>query len=527
MKKVDFLIIGSGIAGMSYALKLAEHYENEPEQPTICILTKDQPQESNTQYAQGGIAAVINDSDSYEKHVQDTLNAGSYINNEDSVRLVVEKGPERIKELIKWGTNFDKNDKGEYSLAKEGGHSDFRILHYKDITGKEIQRALLERVKRYDNVTLYDHYFAVDLITQHHLGEKVTRRDQNINCYGVYALNEKSGEVETILAKVTLLATGGIGQVYRTTTNPAVATGDGIAMTYRAKGHVKGMEFVQFHPTALYHQGEEPAFLITEALRGAGAILRNHKHESFMERYDERGSLAPRDIVARAIDSEMKKSGHEHIWLDATHIDKKELLGHFPSIYAKCLSLGIDISKDLIPVAPAAHYLCGGIVVDEKAQTSINHLLACGECTHTGLHGANRLASNSLLEAAVYAHEAYLTALEQVKGVAFQDNIPAWNKDGTTVAEEMVLISQSRSDLRAVMSNYVGIVRSDERLKRAFRRTALIYEETEDLYKKTTLSVQLCELRNLINITYLIISAAMERTENIGLHYSISNEQEG
>ncbi|GAA4828564.1 L-aspartate oxidase [Algivirga pacifica] len=523
--RIDYLVIGSGIAGLSYALKLAEHFSKEKHKPSICILTKSDPDESNTQYAQGGIAAVTKHSDSYENHVQDTLDAGSFLNDEEVVRLVVENGPERIQELIEWGTQFDRHESGEYKLAREGGHSDHRILHHKDVTGKEIQRALLERIKSYENVQLHDHYFAVDLITQHHLGEDVTRRRNDIQCYGVYALNEQTEEVETILAKVTLLATGGIGQAYRTTTNPSIATGDGIAMTYRAKGLVKDMEFIQFHPTALYHSSDgDRAFLITEALRGAGAILRNFDKKDFMPDYDSRGSLAPRDIVARAIDAEMKKSGREHVWLDATHISKDELLGHFPSIFAHCLQLGIDISKDYIPVAPAAHYLCGGIVVDQKAQTSIHNLLSCGESSYTGLHGANRLASNSLLEAVVYAHNAYETALELVPQTNFQEEIPEWNKEGTTVAEEMVLISQSRADLKSVMSNYVGIVRSNERLKRAFKRTALIHAETEELYKKTTVSVPLLELRNMITITYLIIRAAQERKESIGLHYSIDHE---
>lgn len=523
--KVDFLIVGSGIAGLSYALKLCEHYQNQKHHPRICLITKDDPFESNTRYAQGGIAAVIDADDSYEKHIQDTLVAGSHINNEEVVKLVVENGPDRINELIDWGTQFDKSEDGDYKLAKEGGHSDHRILHFKDVTGQEIQRALLNAIKTYDNVEILSDYFAVDLITQHHLGEDVTKSRKDTQCYGIYALNKISGEVETILSKVTLLATGGIGQVYNTTTNPSVATGDGIAMTYRAKGEVNHMEFVQFHPTALYQRGNEGnAFLITEAMRGAGAILRNSKGEDFVTRYDKRGSLAPRDIVARAIDSEMKREGKDHVWLDATVIDEKELRSHFPSIFQKCLDMGINISKDYIPVAPASHYLCGGIVVNRKSETSINNLLACGECTCTGLHGANRLASNSLLEAAVYAHEAYETALELVKTTIWQDKIPEWNKDGTTVPEEMVLISQSRSDLQRVMSNYVGIVRSDERLKRAFKRTGLIYDETETLYKKTVISQPLCELRNMITITYLIITGAKERHENIGLHYSIDYE---
>ncbi|OHX66031.1 L-aspartate oxidase [Flammeovirga pacifica] len=527
MTKVDFLVVGSGIAGLSYALKLCEFYKNKNYHPKICLITKDEPFESNTRYAQGGIAAVIDAKDSYEKHIQDTLIAGSHINNEEVVKLVVENGPERIRELINWGAQFDKSDDGDYKLAKEGGHSDHRILHFKDVTGQEIQRALLDAIKKYDNVEILQDYFAIDLITQHHLGEDVTKYRKDTQCYGVYALNKTSGEVENILSKVTLLATGGIGQVYKTTTNPSVATGDGIAMTYRAKGHVRQMEFVQFHPTALYQRGHEGnAFLITEAMRGAGAILRNSKGEDFVKKYDERGSLAPRDIVARAIDSEMKKEGKEHVWLDASVIDESELKDHFPSIYSHCKNIGIDITKDYIPVAPASHYLCGGIVVNTKAETSIKNLLACGEATCTGLHGANRLASNSLLEAAVYAHEAFETAVRNIASTEWMDNIPEWNKDGTTVPEELVLINQSRSDLQRVMSNYVGIVRSNERLKRAFQRTGLIYAETEDLYKKTVISQPLCELRNMITICYLVISGAKERHENIGLHYSIDYENQ-
>ncbi|PWJ42779.1 L-aspartate oxidase [Sediminitomix flava] len=524
MKKVDFLVIGSGVAGLSYALKLSDYYTEQQKDIQILVVTKDEPSESNTQYAQGGIAAVIDPADSYEKHIQDTLVAGAHLCDESVVRMVVEKGPKRIQELIDWGTDFDKDRNGRYDLAKEGGHSDYRILHHKDMTGREIQRALLEELKSRPNIEVQPDYFAVEILTQHHLGEKVTRRREDTTCYGAYILNKSTQEVETVLAKVTLIASGGLGQVYSTTTNPSVATGDGIAMVYRAKGEVKGMEFVQFHPTALYNPGEEPAFLITEALRGAGAILRNKRGVSFMEKYDERGSLAPRDIVARAIDAEMKKGGFDHVYLDATHIDEKEILNHFPSIYAKCMTLGIDIRKDYIPVCPAAHYLCGGIIVDKKAQTTINNLLAAGECTHTGLHGANRLASNSLLEAVVYANEAFKTAVELEKTADFEENIPIWDKEGTRQAEEMVLISQSRTEVRSIMSNYVGIVRSNERLKRAYTRLGLIYQETESLFKITEVSAPILELRNLINVAYLIVSAAQERKENIGLHYSLDCE---
>lgn len=390
-RRVDFLIIGSGIAGLSYALKVAEH-------GTVFIVTKASEDESNTKYAQGGIAAVMYEPDTYEKHVQDTLVAGAGLCNEEVVRRVITESTARVKELIEWGANFDKNGKGEYDLAREGGHSEHRVLHHKDNTGFEIERALLAKVYRHPNITILNHHFAIDIITQHHLGVMVTSKTPGINCYGAYVLDTKSKVIETILAKVTCMATGGAGNVYATTTNPKVSTGDGIAMVYRAKGHVQDMEFVQFHPTSLFNPGEHPSYLISEAVRGFGGILKTIDGNEFMQKYDERGCLAPRDIVARAIDNEMKLLGHDYVELDCRHLDRKGFIEHFPNIYNKCQSLGIDPFMKKIPVIPAQHYLCGGIVVDLNGRSNINNLYAIGECSCTGLHGANRLASNSLLE---------------------------------------------------------------------------------------------------------------------------------
>ena len=404
MNRTDFLVIGSGLAGLSFALKVANYGQ-------VTILTKTSLEETNTRYAQGGIAAVTYHPDTIEKHIQDTLICGDGLCNESVVRKVTSEAPQQIDELINWGIHFDKKPNGEFDLAREGGHSEYRILHHKDNTGNEIELALVKQIKQHPNIRVCEYYYAVELITQHHLGITVTRQMNNIQCFGAYVLNTNTQKVETFLARITLLASGGIGNIYQTTTNPPIATGDGIAMLYRAKGLIENMEFIQFHPTALYNPGERPSFLITEAMRGFGAILRTQQGQSFMEKYDSRKSLAPRDIVARAIDNEMKISGDEHVWLDATHLDAEQLKSHFPNIYSKCLSLGIDITKDYIPVVPAAHYLCGGIKVDEYSRTSIKYLYAVGENASTGLHGANRLASNSLIEAIVFADRAAKDAL--------------------------------------------------------------------------------------------------------------------
>ena len=516
--QTDFLVIGSGIAGLTYALKVAQEFPDKK----VLVMTKAAADETNTKYAQGGIA-VVNDleNDSFEKHIDDTLIAGDGLCNEKVVEIVVKEGPERVREIIEWGAKFDKEADGDYKRGKEGGHSEFRILHHKDVTGREMERALIEAVSRQSNIEFIKHCFVIDIITQHHLGFLVTKATPDIECYGVYVLNLQNNKIEKILARVTMLATGGNGQVYRTTTNPSIATGDGIAMVYRAKGKIENMEFIQFHPTALFEPGVKgQAFLITEAVRGDGGILRNKNGEAFMEKYDPRKDLAPRDIVARAIDSEMKKTGTEHVWLDCRHFDKDKFLEHFPNIYAKCLSIGIDISKDMIPVAPAAHYSCGGIKTDEWGRSSIINLYACGECASTGLHGANRLASNSLLEAMVFAHRCYLDIIDKIGNYSFMDNVPDWNAQGTVEPKEMILITQSLKEVQLVMSDYVGIVRNDVRLQRALRRLDLLWEETEQLYQGSTLSPFLLELRNMITVGYLIVKGASFRKESRGLHYN-------
>lgn len=512
--EVDFLVLGSGIAGLSYALKVAQHGK-------VCILTKDDASESSTKYAQGGIAAVMYSPDSYEKHIQDTLIAGAGLCDEKAVRITITESTERVKELIEWGTNFDKKSSGAFDLAREGGHSEYRILHHQDKTGYEIERALLESAKLHPNIIIKENQYAVDLITQHHLGEKVTRHLNQIECYGVYVLNQNDNSIDTYLAKITLLATGGNGNVYSTTTNPIVATGDGQAMVHRAKGKLANMEFVQFHPTSLYNPAEKPSFLITEAMRGAGGILKTIDGKTFMEKYDERKSLAPRDIVARAIDHEMKVRGEDHVFLDCRKIEKTEIINHFPNIYAKCLEIGVNITKDMIPVVPAAHYACGGIVVDENSHSTITNLYSSGECSCTGLHGANRLASNSLLEALVFSHRGAIDSIKKINQIEFKTEVPDWNAEGMVLNEEMVLISQSVKEIQQIMSNYVGIVRSELRLQRAFERLGLIYRETEELYNRSVLIPKLCELRNLIANCYLIIRMAKARKESVGLHYLV------
>lgn len=545
--QTNFLVVGSGIAGLTYAIKVAKRF---PEKK-VTIITKTTSDETNTKYAQGGIAGVWNAAkDSFAKHIDDTLIAGDGLCDKDIVEIVVKEGPERIREIIDYGADFDKTNTGEYALGKEGGHSEFRILHHKDVTGKEMERALLQEVSSLSNIEILNHCFVVDLITQHHLGYLVTKSTPDITCFGVYVLNTTTNEIEKIIATTTMLASGGCGQAYRTTTNPKIATGDGVAMVYRAKGRIENMEFIQFHPTALYEPGVSPSFLITEAVRGDGAILRNKQGEAFMPKYDERKDLAPRDIVARAIDNEMKKAGLECVYLDCTHMNKEKFIAHFPNIYEKCLSIGIDVMKQFIPVAPAAHYSCGGIKTDEHAQTSIKNLFACGECASTGLHGANRLASNSLLEAMVFAHRASeattkspnwqedkLSKKNISKNIFFgnqQDStnpplggwgasetlFPNWNALGTTEPKEMILITQSLKELQSIMSDYVGIVRTDVRLQRAMKRLDLLYEETENLYRNTKVSPQLCELRNLITVAYLIVKGASFRKESRGLHYN-------
>lgn len=513
----DFLVIGSGIAGLTFAIKTARRFPDKK----ILILTKSNTDETNTKYAQGGIAVMRGfQNDTFEKHIEDTLTAGDGLCNKRIVEIVVEEGPERVEELIQWGANFDKDKDGQYLQGKEGGHSEFRILHHKDITGNEIERALLNELANHSNIEVMSHWFVLDIITQHHLGYLVTKSTSDIECYGVYALNVFNGEISKILACFTLMASGGVGQVYRSTTNPVVATGDGIAMVYRAKGRIENMEFIQFHPTALYSASKHQAFLITEAVRGDGGILRNHKGEAFMEKYDPRKDLAPRDIVARAIDKEMKIEGSEYVYLDCTAMNNEKFIHHFPNIYEHCKQLGIDAFKQLIPIAPASHYCCGGIKTDEYGLTSISNLYACGECASTGLHGANRLASNSLLEALVFAHRCADSVAKLYPYSKIQLQIPDWDAKGTNDPQEMILITQSLKELQSIMSDYVGIVRNNIRLNRAMKRLDLLFEECEQLYRASKISPQLCELRNMITIAYLIVKSAMLRHESRGLHFN-------
>ncbi len=518
IRKFDFLIIGGGVAGMSYALKVAQAGKGK-----VALVCKTTLEEANTAKAQGGIAAVTNlELDNFEKHIHDTMVAGDYISEAAAVEQVVRCAPDAIADLLRWGVNFDKNEEGDFDLHREGGHSEFRILHHADDTGWEIQRGLMEAVRRDKRITVLENHFAVEIITQHHLGIEVTRRTPDIECYGAYILDPDTKKIDTFLSRVTLMATGGTGAVYATTSNPNIATGDGIAMVYRAKGTVKDMEFVQFHPTVLYNPAEtHPAFLITEAMRGYGGILRLPHGEEFMQRYDKRLSLAPRDIVSRAIDREMKKHGLNHVYLDVTHKDPEETKHHFPNIYAKCLSIGIDITRQMIPVCPSAHYMCGGIKVDLNARTSINRLYAVGECSCTGLHGGNRLASNSLIEAVVYADKAAADSVAHIHEYQFNDRIPEWDDEGTMSNEEKVLIAQDVREVGQIMSNYVGIVRSDLRLHRAWTRLDLLYEETEELFKRVKATKDICELRNMINVGYLITRQAIERKESRGLHYTL------
>ncbi|MFV0238315.1 MAG: L-aspartate oxidase [Flavobacteriales bacterium] len=517
MVQSDVLIIGSGVSGLSYAIKIAEKSPTT----TIHIVTKNEVMESNTKYAQGGISIVLNKkTDSFEKHIQDTLIAGDGLCDEKVVRFVVEEAPERFQELVSWGSQFDKNKDGTYNLGKEGGHTDFRVVHHKDITGFEIGRALFEKVKQYSNIQIYEYHYAIDLITEHHIPNSNLK--DGVTCYGAYVLDTKTKEIKTFIAKVVNVAMGGAGQVYQYTTNPIVATGDGIGLAYRAKARIKHMQFYQFHPTALYGISN-PAFLISEAVRGFGAKLRTQKGEKFMCKYDPREELASRDIVARAIDNELKVSGDEYVCLDCRDLPKEAFLEHFPNIYNKCLSVGIDCFKDLIPVVPAAHYMCGGIEIDEVGQTSLENLLAIGEVTCSGLHGANRLASNSLLEGIVYSHRAAQKTLEILTKVSdnkILEEIPHWNQEGMKLPEEMVLINYLIKELRSLMMDLVGIVRSNQRLELATKKVEDIFKSVKELYDISILTPQLAELRNMVSVAYLIIEQSKTQEKNKGSFFN-------
>lgn len=515
----DFLVIGSGIAGLTFALDVADH-------ASVLIVTKRTAEESNTRWAQGGIAGVFAPDDSFEAHIQDTLIAGAGLCHEVVVDICVREGPDRIRELIDRGTRFDHNARGSIDLTREGGHSARRVLHAADATGLEIDRALLERCRAHPNIRLLEHHMAIDLIVMSRFGGPDI-------CVGAYVLNtasqsggEKSHEVETYLARATILASGGAGKVYLYTTNPDVTTGDGIAMAYRAGAEVANMEFYQFHPTCLYHP-QAKSFLITEALRGEGAILRLPDGTAFMEQHDARKELAPRDIVARAIDFEMKRTGSDFVLLDITHKPSSFVREHFPTIHAQCLRFGIDITAQPIPVVPAAHYLCGGITTDLHGRTTIPGLWAVGECACTGLHGANRLASNSLLEGLVFGHRAavkLVAALQELRASHIPD-VPEWQAGDAVASDEEVVITHNWDELRRTMWNYVGIVRSDSRLRRAARRIALLQEEIREYYWRHLVTRDLLELRNIATIAELIVSCAAARHESRGLHATIDHPQ--
>jgi L-aspartate oxidase len=511
MLQFDYLVIGSGSAGLAFAIEAAKH-------GTVGIITKKDKAESNTNYAQGGIAAVLDAADSFEAHVNDTLVAGAGLCKKESVEVIVREGPEIIRELMRMGANFNRHGQ-TIELGREGGHTANRIVHAADMTGREIERVLLAEIASKQNVTILEHHFALELITEHHLGRRVTRYDKDIHCFGAYALNTSTDTIDTIRAKCTLLATGGAGQLYLHTTNPEIATGDGFAMAHRAKARIANMEFIQFHPTSLYHP-DANSFLISEAVRGAGGILRNRSGQAFMTQYHPMADLAPRDIVARAIDDQLKKTGDPCVFLDVTHLDPDLIRSKFPNIFATCLQFGIDITKEQIPVVPAAHYICGGVVTDLHGRTNIHGLMAAGEVACTGVHGANRLASNSLLEALVFARRAAIAAVSYVNETDWLPGVPDWDASGTVNTEEWVLISHNKRELQQLMTNYVGIVRSTLRLKRAFRRTYLLYQETEEFYRRSRVSVPLCQLRNMIAVAYLIIQCAFMRHESRGLHYT-------
>lgn len=512
-KKFDFVVLGSGIAGLTFALKVAHA-------GTVAIITKKSRTESNTNYAQGGIAAVTSKNDSFESHVQDTIVAGSGLCKEEIVRGIVEEGPDRVKELINLGMKFSRrqteNGDCELDLGKEGGHTNRRILHAKDVTGREIERALLNSIASNKNISIFENHFAIDLITTQKLGLPNLNR-----CVGVYVLNNETNLVETYSAKTVILATGGCGKVYLYTSNPDIATGDGTAMSYRAGATISNMEFVQFHPTCLYHP-KAKSFLISEAVRGEGGELLNLRGERFMEKIHPLKSLAPRDIVARAIDSEMKRTGDDHVLLDITNKPARYIIDRFPNIYKTCLDFGLDITKEPIPVVPAAHYQCGGVQVSFNGETCINGLYAIGEVSCTGLHGANRLASNSLLEALVYAHRAANHSLNNPIQ-AIDADLPDWQSGDAIDADEMVVVSHNWDELRRTMWDYVGIVRTTKRLKRALTRVKNLQEEISDYYWDFTVTSDLLELRNLATVAELIVKSALKREESRGLHYTLDH----
>ncbi|MBM2841302.1 MAG: nadB [Bacteroidetes bacterium] len=524
--KFDFLVIGSGIAGLSYALKVSRF-------GSVGIITKKEKDESNTNYAQGGVAAVMSGVDSFDLHVSDTLATGQGLSHRDAVETMVREGPERLPELIQLGVEFTtKNTKnGALDLGREGGHSTNRIVHASDLTGREIERGLLHAVAENPNILTFENHVAIELLTEHHTVDKRVIDRPSTHCWGAYALNEQEHRVDTFLAKVVLLSTGGLGQVYLHTTNPRIATGDGVAMAYRAGAIIANMEFIQFHPTTLYNSGS-PSFLISEAVRGFGGVLKTLDGTEFMQQYDKRGSLAPRDIVAYAIDTELKRRGEDFVLLELRHLPEDQVREHFPHIYQTCLyKYKLDITKEPIPVVPAAHYSCGGVITDLNGRAPLRGLYASGEVSMTGVHGANRLASNSLLEALVFSHRAAQDSAAFIK--EYDSSLPEireWDDSGTINSEEWILISHNRREIQQVMWDYVGIVRSQLRLERAFRRMEFLQNEIETFYKKTKVTEGLLELRNLSVCGMLIIQSAMKRRETRGLQvrtdYRERNERE-
>jgi L-aspartate oxidase len=518
IRKTDFLVIGSGIAGLSFALKAARHGR-------VTIVTKKKIQQSNTALAQGGVAAVFGENDSFTLHIADTLKAGDGLCNRDVVKMVVENGPERVRELVEMGARFNMAGRGkfDFALGREGGHSAKRIVYAHDLTGREIEDALVARAWEDDNITILEDHVAVNLITfssSVRSGILVTQHE-NI-CCGAYVLNNTTGEVETFHAAITLLATGGASKVYLYTSNPDIATGDGIAMAYRAGASVANLEFVQFHPTCLYHP-QAKNFLISEAVRGEGAVLLDAGGRRFMADYSPDRELACRDVVARAIDSELKKTGAESVFLDISHKDADFVRQRFPNIYARCLEFGIDITTDPIPVVPAAHYMCGGVATDLNGKTDVQRLYAVGETACTGLHGANRLASNSLLEALVYARNAYEDAIRELPAIKrnMAITLAPWDETNTTDSDEAIVVSHNWDEIRRLMWNYVGIVRSDKRLQRAARRIKAIQDEINEYYWDFKVTSDLVELRNIATVAKLIIRSALMRKESRGLHCNI------
>ena len=519
--KTDFLVIGSGVAGLTFAIKVAEF-------GSVALVTKQSVMDSNTSFAQGGIASVFSKVDSFDLHIQDTLASGDGLCNEDVVDMVVKNGPDRIRELIDFGVHFnikerEQNKDIELDLGREGGHSRKRIVHAQDMTGLEIATVLVKHVKNHDRITLYENHIAIDLITRSTRVKRglVTTTHED-RCLGAYILDTKTSQVKTFFAVSTMLSTGGAGKVYLYTSNPDVATGDGIAMGYRAGATLANLEFVQFHPTCLYHP-EAKNFLISEAVRGEGAILIDSAGNRFMEKYDPQKDLACRDVVARAIDLELKKSGDDSVFLDISHKNSEFVKDRFPNLYKKCLEFGIDMTKEPVPVVPAAHYMCGGVVTDMSGKTDINGLYATGETACTGLHGANRLASNSLVEALVYADKASMQAIKDIKTLNFESEPapPSWDEVGTVDSDEAIMVSHNWDEIRRLMWNYVGIVRSDKRLERARRRIENIQKEIEEYYWNFRVSSDLIELRNIATVAEMIVRCARHRKESRGLHYNI------